>query len=59
MTSPKTGTREWAPHSANICQGCANFCSYCYAHAMARRFGRVRPGEWANERVDLAKAHGR
>ncbi|HQO39114.1 MAG TPA: radical SAM protein, partial [Spirochaetota bacterium] len=41
-----TGTREWAAHSRNIYVGCANDCTYCYAKAMAIRFGRKTADSW-------------
>ena len=44
-----TGTREWASHSANVLAGCEHACVYCYAHAMAERFGRVGPAGWRVE----------
>jgi len=51
-----TGTREWAEHSANICRGCSHDCGYCYAKAMAVRFGRSTPDAWRVEVVDERKA---
>ena len=40
MNKPATGTREWADRTYNIQAGCEHACAYCYAHAMAVRFGR-------------------
>jgi DNA repair photolyase len=42
-----SGTKEWAPYSANFMTGCPNGCLYCYASANAiGRWKRVKPGEW-------------
>lgn len=41
MMKPKTGTKEWAPHSRNIFVGCAHNCRYCYAREMAVRYGKI------------------
>jgi len=54
-----TGTKEWAEHSANIVQGCAHNCAYCYAKSMAVRFGRCTAADWPDERVLPAKASKR
>lgn len=43
------GTKEWAPQSANITEGCSNNCKYCYAREMAIRFGRKTPNSWEKE----------
>ncbi|MCK9404405.1 MAG: hypothetical protein M0Q26_13525 [Chitinophagaceae bacterium] len=50
------GTKEWAPQSANIVEGCSNNCKYCYAREMAVRFGRREPDKWNMEvyRADWA-----
>lgn len=44
-----SGTREWAAHSENVMSGCSHNCAYCYAHAMAVRFGRLHEGGWSVE----------
>jgi len=49
MSQTVFGTKEWAPQSANIVEGCSNNCKYCYAREMAVRFGRKKPNEWENE----------
>lgn len=46
-----TGTREWAEMNANCMDGCANDCKYCYAKAMAVRFGRKTPRNWEEEKA--------
>jgi len=51
MAKEKTGFKEWASISANICTGCENNCHYCYAKHMAIRFNQVTEDEWANTRV--------
>jgi DNA repair photolyase len=59
VTDPKTpkapraatGTREWASSNVNVMLGCEHDCRYCYARSSARRFGRVEPGQWADEVV--------
>jgi len=49
MPSKKvSGTKEWAASNENVSVGCSNRCKYCYAHAMAARFGRVPEGGWGN-----------
>jgi DNA repair photolyase len=58
---PKTGTKEWAPYSANIFTGCAHNCRYCYARKKALDYGRISgAGEWPkmklNERAFAKKA---
>lgn len=55
MNKPITGTREWAEHNENICAGCSHSCLYCYASAMAARFGRRKPGEWSVETINWRK----
>jgi len=45
------GTREWSSHSVNCVTGCSHNCRYCYARAMAVRFGRCEPGEWQHPKV--------
>lgn len=47
--TPVFGTKEWAPQSANIIEGCSNNCKYCYAREMAIRFGRKTPENWEKE----------
>jgi DNA repair photolyase len=44
---PVFGTSEWAAHNANILLGCQHDCRYCYAKAMAMRFGRATPESWS------------
>jgi DNA repair photolyase len=46
-----TGTREWAASTLNIVRGCSHNCRYCYANAMATRFGQVTAGQWPTEAV--------
>ncbi len=46
-----SGTKEWADHNINCCQGCYNDCRYCYARKMATRFGRTTPENWKDMRV--------
>ena len=50
-TTPVFGVAEWAAHSWNIASGCAHDCRYCYAKAMAVRFGRATPESWRHETV--------
>lgn len=45
------GTKEWAARNVNIADGCFHNCTYCYARAMAARFGRIKPGSWHKERL--------
>lgn len=54
----KTGTKEWAPKSANCCVGCSNNCLYCYAAEMAARFKRRAREDWFREEIrsDLVSA---
>jgi len=60
MSRRKTGTREWAEHSVNIARGCQHRCAYCFARAMATRFGRaVDEEDWANIKVDRSKVEKR
>jgi DNA repair photolyase len=44
-----TGTNEWANTTRNICNGCRNDCKYCWAKAMAIRFGRNTPETWKDQ----------
>jgi hypothetical protein len=46
-----TGTKQWADDNLNVCLGCANNCRYCYARAMAARFHRRDPADWAREEI--------
>ena len=48
----KTGTREISDASASSFLGCKNGCSYCWAYGLAVRRGRVKPGEWEDEKFD-------
>lgn len=41
-----SGTKEWATSNVNIQSGCPNNCKYCYAKAMAIRFGRETSESW-------------
>ncbi len=52
MKTP-SGTKEWAPHSANIFDGCIHDCRYCYAHAMKKRFKQLNGFEWQEEQLRL------
>ncbi|MFA6482305.1 MAG: hypothetical protein WCW62_06995 [Bacteroidales bacterium] len=56
MSNTVFGTKEWAPQSANIVEGCSNNCKYCYAREMAVRFGRRESDQWNKEiyRADWA-----
>jgi len=46
-----SGIKEWAEHSVNCSTGCSHDCRYCYARAMAARFGRATRDTWSEERV--------
>ena len=46
-----SGTKEWSNHSVNCCLGCSHDCRYCYARAMAVRFGRTTLADWRLERI--------
>lgn len=50
-----SGTKEWASHNENCISGCINDCRYCYAKAMAVRFGRKTADTWKNEILDHGK----
>jgi len=55
----KTGTREWAPHSANCCTGCRHDCVYCYAAERMARLRKRPRDQWHREQVrdkDVNKA---
>lgn len=54
---PAHGTGEWAAHNVNFQSGCHNRCSYCYASAMAIRFGRKTPKTWETPEIDLEKVN--
>ena len=45
------GVGEWARKSVNIQDGCPHDCRYCYAKAMAIRFGRTTPKGWDKGKV--------
>ena len=45
-TGKLKGTKEWSNHSVNCVTGCRHDCRYCYAKAMAARFGRADRSEW-------------
>lgn len=51
----KSGTKEWAQHSKNICNGCPNDCRYCYARYDAVRFKRNTPDNWKNMVINEKK----
>jgi hypothetical protein len=62
MTKPITGTNEWSSSTVNFISGCSHRCHYCFAQAMAVRFGRCRAEEWGTEVIDekaVAKDYGR
>lgn len=40
------GTQEWAESNVNLQTGCEHDCRYCYAGAMAIRFGRATIDSW-------------
>ena len=42
---PRTRAYEYCPLAVNIYDSCPHGCTYCYARAMAKRFGRP----WGNE----------
>ena len=55
MEKPAHGTGEWAAHNINFQSGCRNRCGYCYASAMAIRFGRKTPETWEIPEIDQEK----
>lgn len=55
MSDKKTGTREWAEHSANCVLGCEHNCRYCYARANAVRFGRATHESWRRPLVNASE----
>lgn len=46
-----SGVGEWARKSVNIQDGCLHDCKYCYAKAMAIRFGRATASGWKHGKV--------
>lgn len=49
---------DWTKKSANFQSGCEHGCLYCYARAMAAKFGQKDPSDWENVRIrekDLLK----
>lgn len=54
---PAHGTGEWAAHNVNFQSGCRNRCSYCYASAMAIRFGRKTTESWGIPEIDPEKVN--
>ena len=51
-----TGTKEWADRNHNLQTGYEHDCAYCYAGAMAVRFGRCKAADW--KEPHNAKAEG-
>ena len=49
------GTKEWAKYNENFISGCSHDCRYCYAKAMAVRFGRKTAETWKQENIDWEK----
>jgi len=50
---------EWTDYNANIYQGCAHHCKYCYARLMTKRF-EPKPSDWRDVKtvdnaVELAR----
>ena len=57
-----SGTKEWASHNVNICNGCSHDCRYCYARSMAVRFKRKTEETWHLEEVapkQVSKAYAK
>ncbi len=55
-----TGTKEWSSHSVNCIMGCSHDCRYCYARAMALRFGRIESvDDWSEMKVRAAEVSKR
>ena len=50
-TAAVSGTKEWSVASVNCVDGCSHACRYCYARAMAARFGRIRFDDWPEMHV--------
>ena len=47
------GTKEWASHNVNCCQGCIHDCIYCYAkYNSTKRFKTVKPEDWTKEVIN-------
>ena len=55
IKKPAHGTGEWAARNVNIDSGCPHRCKYCYASAMAIRFGRKTPKSWGIPEIDQSK----
>lgn len=51
MAKRISGTKEWARSNVNCVDGCEHNCRYCYARAMAVRFGRRSEDDWARMEV--------
>lgn len=54
MAKPKkiSGTLEWSVKSVNCIKYCSHNCRYCYARALALRFGQItKPEDWATPQV--------
>lgn len=49
------GVQEWTKHSHNICLGCENDCSYCYAKAHAHRMQWLSKDKWAEMTLHYGK----
>jgi DNA repair photolyase len=45
MAKHISGTLEWATHNLTIISGCSHACRYCYARAIALRFGQIKTEE--------------
>lgn len=48
-----TGTKEWAEANCNFQKGCRNDCVYCYAKAMAIRFGTATAESWKEPVISI------
>jgi len=59
MQGPASGTKEWAAHSVNCILGCGHGCRYCYARAMAVRYGRCTADDWTTERIRWSQVRRR
>ena len=46
-----SGTKEWAANNVNCIKGCEHDCRYCYAKAMAVKFGRKTSEDWHREEI--------
>lgn len=51
----RSGTKEWAAVNKNIQIGCEHNCRYCYARAMAVRYGRCTKEQWPEPVIDQVK----